>query len=63
MTEQALALLVNTLPEASALIGRVLNAVHEDLSRLLNEENLQLCFLELARHRLAGKDEAAELQV
>lgn len=54
---------VPTVAAASACIDRVLQAVHHDLSCLLTEDNLQLRFLEVARHHLAGKDEAAELQV
>ena len=54
---------VVTVVAASACIDRVLQAVHQNLSCLLTEDNLQLCFLEVARHHLAGKDEAAELQV
>ena len=54
---------VATVAAASACIDRVLSAVHSNLSRLLTEDNLQLHFLEVARHHLAGKDEAAELQV
>lgn len=52
-----------TVAAASACIDRVLQAVHSNLSRLLTEDNLQLHLLEVARHHLAGKDEAAELQV
>ncbi len=48
---------------AAVLIDRVLDSVHEDLSRLLNDDNLLLRFLDVARHHLAGRDEAAELQV
>ena len=55
--------LVATVAAASACIDRVLRAVHNNLSRLLTEDNLQLHLLEVARHHLAGKDEAAELQV
>lgn len=54
---------VTTVAAAAACIDRVLHAVHDSLSRLLTEENLQLHCLEVARHHLAGKDEAAELQV
>lgn len=54
---------VATVAAASACIDRVLSAVYSNLSRLLTEDNLQLHFLEVARHHLAGKDEAAELQV
>ena len=54
---------VATVTTASACIDRVLQAVHSNLSRLLTEDNLQLHLLEVARHHLAGKDEAAELQV
>ena len=54
---------VATVAAASACIDRVLQAVLHNLSCLLTEDNLQLRFLEVARHHLAGKDEAAELQV
>ena len=54
---------VTTVAAAAACIDRVLQAVHDSLSRLLTEDNLQLRCLEVARHHLAGKDEAAELQV
>lgn len=54
---------VTTVAAASACIERVLQAVHSNLSRLLTEDNLQLHLLEVARHHLAGRDEAAELQV
>ena len=54
--------LATTAAEASAIIGRVLDGAHEDLARLLNEDNLQLRFLEVARQYLAGRDESAELQ-
>lgn len=40
----------------------MLDAVHGDLAKLLNEDNLQLGFLDVARQFLAGKDESAELQ-
>ena len=53
---------VTTVPAASEIIGRVLDAVHGDLAKLLNEDNLQLGFLDVARQFLAGKDESAELQ-
>ncbi|DBB07627.1 TPA: neuromuscular junction development [Trebouxia sp. C0006] len=52
-----------TVPAVSETIGRVLDAVHGDLAKLLNEDNLQLGFLDVARQYLAGKDESAELQV
>lgn len=55
-------MLATTVAEASAIIGRVLDGAHEDLARLLNEDNLQLRFLEVARQHLAGRDESAELQ-
>ena len=48
---------------ASRLIGRVLDAVHEDLSKLLTADDLQLDFVIAARPHFSGKDEAAELQV
>ena len=54
---------IATVAAACACIDRVLQAVHRNLSRLLTEDNLQLHLLEVARHHLAGKDEAAELQV
>ena len=44
------------------MIGRVLDVVHGDLAKLLNEDNLQLGVLDVARQFLAGKDESAELQ-
>ncbi len=53
---------VATVPAASEIIGRVLDAVHGDLAKLVNEDNLQLGFLDVARQFLAGKDESAELQ-
>lgn len=53
---------VTTVPAASEIIERVLEAVHGDLAKLLNEDNLQLGFLDVARQFLAGKDESAELQ-
>ena len=54
---------VATVAAASVCIDRVLQAVRHNLSCLLTEDDLQLRFLEVARHHLAGKDEAAELQV
>ena len=51
------------VPAASRLIGRVLDAVHEDLSKLLTADDLQLDFVMAARPHFSGKDEAAELQV
>jgi len=51
-----------TVPAVSETIGRVLDAVYGDLAKLLNEDNLQLGFLDVARQFLAGKDESAELQ-
>lgn len=54
---------VTTVAAACACIDRVLRCVHSSMSRLLTEDNLQLHCLEVARHHLAGKDEAAELQV
>lgn len=63
MADAALPIPVTTVAAASACIGRVLHAVHNSLSRLLTEDDLQLHCLEVARHHLAGKDEAAELQV
>ena len=59
---EAAPVLAATVAEASAAIGRVLDGAHEDLARLLNEDNLQLRFLEVARQHLAGRDESAELQ-
>ena len=51
-----------TLPAVSEIIGRILDAVHGNLAKLLHEDNLQLGFLDVARQFLAGKDESAELQ-
>ena len=54
---------VEDVAKATACIRRVLDAVHTSLSCLLTEDDLQLHFLQVARHHLTGKDEAAELQV
>ena len=62
-TAPAIVIPVATVAAASACIDRVLQAVHGNLSCLLTEDNLQLHLLEVARHHLAGRDEAAELQV
>ena len=54
---------METVGAATECIGRVLDTVHSSLSRLLTDDNLQLHVLAVARHHLAGKYEAAELQV
>lgn len=60
---QAVEMVVTSVPDAAALITRVLDVVHSNLSDLLTKDDLQLQFLHVARQHLAGRDEAKELQV